>query len=117
MLLPIYRSRTQDPRYFIENMCTIIDRHAPSLENTLLIHDFNMEANDKEMGNLRNTYNVFSLFKGPTCFRTSNGKSVDLMLTNKKHSFIKSQSFETGFSDHHHHLIYTILKSTFKTTP
>ena len=38
------------------------------------------------------------------------------MLTNKKQSFIKSQSFETGFSDHHH-LIYTILKSNFVKLP
>ncbi len=29
---------------------------------------------------------------------------------------MKSQSFETGFSDHHH-LIYTILKSTFVKLP
>ena len=75
-----------------------------------------MEANDKEMGNLINTYNFFSLFKRPTCFKTSKGRSIDLMLTNKKHSFMKSQSFETGFSDHHH-LIYTILKSTFVKLP
>ena len=33
------------------------------------------------------------------------------MLTNKKQSFFKSQSFDTGFSDHHH-VIYTILKSS-----
>ena len=29
---------------------------------------------------------------------------------------MKSQSFETGFSDHHH-LIYTILKTTFVKLP
>ena len=38
------------------------------------------------------------------------------MLTNRKHSFMKSQSFETGFSDHHH-MIYTILKSTYVKLP
>ena len=32
------------------------------------------------------------------------------MLTNSKHSFMKSQSFETGVSDYHH-MIYTIVKS------
>ena len=38
------------------------------------------------------------------------------MFTNRKQSFIKSQSFETGFSDHHH-LIYTMLKSNFVELP
>ena len=110
----MHRSPTQDPRYFVENMCTIIDGNAPSQENVLLIGDFSMEANDK--GNLINTYNFVSLVKGPTCFKTSKGRCSDLMLTNKEHSFMKSQSFETGFSDHHH-LIYTILKSTFVKLP
>ena len=78
-------------------MTTIIDRNIPSLENVLLHGDFNMETNDEEMGNSMNTYNLSSLFKRPTCLKTSNDKS---------------RSFETGFS-HHHHLLYTILKSTF----
>ena len=37
-------------------------------------------------------------------------------MTNKKYSFQKSQSFETGISDHHH-LIYTMLKATFSYLP
>ena len=63
-----------------------------------------------------NTYNLFNLFKGPTCFKTPKGRSIDLMLTNRKQSSIKSQSFQTGFIDHHH-LIYTILKSNFVKLP
>ena len=69
-----------------------------------------MEANHTEMGNVMNTNNLFSLFKGPACFKASKGRSIDPVLTNKKQSFMKGQSFETGFSDHHH-LIYTILTS------
>ena len=61
LLLPIYRSPTQDSQYFNENICTIIDKHTSSRENVLLIGDFNLEINDKEMGNLINTYNLLSL--------------------------------------------------------
>ena len=57
----MHRSPTQDPRYFVENMCTIIDGNAPSRENVLLLGDFSMEANDK--GNLINTYNFLALLK------------------------------------------------------
>ena len=49
-------------------MCAIIDKHTPSKENVLLIGDFNMEINDKEMGKLINTYNLFSLFNETKCF-------------------------------------------------
>ena len=94
LLLPIYRSPTQDSQYFIENIFTIIDKHTLTREKVLLIGDFNMEMNDKEMGNLINAYNLFSLSKGPTCFRIFKRRSIDLMLTNNKHSFMKSQSLK-----------------------
>ena len=69
------------------------------------------------MSTLFSTYQLYSLYKGATCFiRTTKGRPIDLMLTNKKHSFMKSQSFEAGFSDHHH-LIYTTLKSTYVKLP
>ena len=75
-----------------------------------------MEVGDKSMSTLISTYQLYSLYKGATCFKTTKGRPIDLMLTNKKHSFMKNQSFEAGFSDHHH-LIYTILKSTYVKLP
>ena len=36
-----------------------------------------------------------------------------MILTNRKHCFQGTSSFETGLSDHHH-LIYSILQSTFE---
>ena len=56
------------------------------------------------------------MIKTPTCFKSSSGRCIDLFLTNRKHSFQNSQSFETGFSDHHH-LIYTGLKTAFVKVP
>ena len=48
-----------------------------------------------------------NLIKSNTCFK---GKSfyIDLILANRK----RSNSVETGISDHHN-LIYTMLKATF----
>ena len=66
-----------------------------------------MEPNDKNLSPLLEEHNFFNLFKGPTCFESYQGRCVDLLLTNKKHSFMMTQSFETGFSDHHY-LIYTV---------
>ena len=49
-------------------------------------------------------------------FKSSNGSAIDLILTNNNHLYQKSQSFETGISDHHH-LIYTMLKSKYERMP
>ena len=76
-----------------------------------------MEPNDSNMATLTRDHNLYNLIKGKTCFKSQHGGCTDLILTNKKHSFMKSQSFETGFSDHYH-LIHTILTSTFtKVSP
>ena len=56
------------------------------------------------------------MIRSPTCFKSPQGKCIDLMLTNSKHSFFGSQTFETGFSDFHH-MIYTILKATYTMLP
>eukprot|EP00794_Sanderia_malayensis_P018339 gene18339-20183_t len=65
------------------------------------------------MSPLSEDHNLHNLIKSATCFKSSKGRCIDLILTNRKHSFMHSKSFETGFSDHHH-MIYTILKSTFE---
>ena len=77
-----------------------------------------MEPNDKNLSPLLEEHNLYNLIKGPTCFKSCQGRCIDLLLTNKKHSFMMTQSFETGFSiHHHHHLIYTVLKSTYNKAP
>ena len=45
-----------------------------------------------------------------TCFKGDCGLCIDLLIANSKFSFMKTNSFETGLSDHHH-MIYTILKT------
>ena len=75
-----------------------------------------MEPNDKNLSPLLEEHNLYNLIKGPTCFKAHQGRCIDLLLTNKKHSVMMIQSFETGLSDHHH-LIYTILKSTYNKAP
>ena len=42
---------------------------------------------------------LYNLIKSPTCFKSTRGRCIDLLLTNSKYSFEKSHSFETGFSD------------------
>ena len=48
-----------------------------------------------------------------TCFKGDCGSCIDLLIEKFKFSFMKTNSFETGLSDHHH-MIYTILKTKFE---
>ena len=55
---------------------------------------------------------LYHLIKVDTCLK-GKGTCIDLILTNRKYSFKNTNTFETGLSDHHH-MIYTMLKSTFE---
>ena len=58
-----------------------------------------MEPKDPKITPLMEDYSLYNLIHNPTCYKTENSRCVDLILTNKKHSFLKSQLFETGYSD------------------
>ena len=60
--------------------------------------------------------NLLNIIKSNTCFK-GNGTCIDLILTNRKYCFKHSSTFQTGVSDHHHHLIYSIVKTTLKKEP
>ena len=58
-------------------------------------------------------HTFYNMMKQNTCFKDDGGSCIDLLITNSKFSFMKTNSFETGLSDHYH-LIYTILKTKFE---
>ena len=51
------------------------------------------------------------MMKQNTCSKGDGGLSIDLLTTNVKFSFLETNSFKTGLSDH---IIHTILKTKFK---
>ena len=69
------------------------------------------------MENFCNVFNLKSLIKKPTCFKsTENPSCIDLILTNRPKSFQNSTAFETGLSDFHL-LTLTVLKTAFRKRP
>ena len=116
LLLSIYRPQWCKENYFLAQLQLIIDYYIKDLPNILINGDFNMEPSDKKMQEFIDKNNLYSLINTPTCFKSSSPRCIDLMLTNRKYSFQKSQSFETGESDHHH-MIYTMTKTTFTKLP
>ena len=49
--------------------------------------------------------------KQNTCSKGDEDLCIDLLITNSKSSFLETNSFETGLSDH---IIYTILNTKLK---
>ena len=52
------------------------------------------------------------MIKQNTCFKDDGGSCIDLLITNSKFSFVRTNSFKTGLSDHH--MINAILKTKFE---
>ena len=75
-----------------------------------------MEVSQLDLQSFIDQQELYSLIRSPTCFKVRAGRCTDLMLTNRKHSFKLGQSFEAGFSDFHH-MIYTVLKTTYHRIP
>ena len=116
LLLSIYRIPSQNLKYFLSNITLILDYYSSNYENIAILGDFNNIPSSVEISSFMADHCLYSLINTPTCFKSPAGRCIDLILTNKKLSFQKSQSFETGVSDHHH-MIYTMLKSTFIHLP
>ena len=74
----------------------------------MLIDDFKMTIENKNLEEFMNSFVLQCLTKKPTCFQSKNPSCIGLILTNKKDLF-KSSVLEVGSSDHRS-LIITALK-------
>ena len=52
------------------------------------------------------------MIKQNTCFKDDGGSCIDLLITNSKFLFVRTNSLKTGLSDHH--MINAILKTKFE---
>ena len=55
----------------------------------------------------------YNMMKQNTCFKGDGGSCIDLLTANSKFLFMKTYTFETGWSGHNH-TIYTFLKTKFE---
>ena len=90
-----------------------MDFYSQDYDNKVILGDFNLEPSNPSIVSFMNNQNLFNLVKSNTCFK-GEGSCIDFILTNRKYSFKNTCSFETGLSDHHH-LIYFVIKTTFKS--
>ena len=82
-----------------------------SQKESVLMGDFNVEADETNMKAFYNQYKLKSLIKEPTCFKNVNKPSdIVLFLTNNSKCFEDCLTSETGLPDFHK-LIVLVMKT------
>ena len=82
-----------------ESITSLLDYYGRTYSNWIVMGDFNMESTQYTIKTVMENYNLYNLVKTKTCFKSTQGRCIDLILTNKKHSFKNTNTFETGLSD------------------
>ena len=94
-------------------MTNLLEFFSTQYKKVTILGDFNEEAEHKVMRDFFQEHTLYDMMKQNTRLKGDGSSCIDLLITNTKFSLIKTNSLETGLSDHHHHLIYTILKTKF----
>ena len=79
-------------------------------ENVMLIGNFNLTVENKNLEVFLNTFDLECLIKKHACFQSTSPNFIDLILTNKKELFRNFNILKFGISDHHS-LILTVIGS------
>ena len=95
----------------LDSLTNTIDFFSSSYDNFIAMGDFNSQSTNSIMKDFMKANGLVNLIKSNTCLK-GKASCIDLILTNREYSFKHSNSIETGIRDHHH-LIYTMLKTTF----
>ena len=86
-LIPIYRLPCQNFAHSKVEPEKVIDFYSNSYDYHMIIVDFNMEVEDPLLHSLKEDHDLNKLIKTFTCFKSDRGRCIDLILTNKQHSF------------------------------
>ena len=112
LFVSIYKSPLQTNRYFVSILGDLLVFYSNQYDNKVVIEDFDLEPSNPSLLSFMDSQNFVSLMKNKTYFKETS-YCIDFILTNRKYSFKNTSSYETGLSDHHH-LIYSVMKTTFK---
>ena len=117
LILGIYNPNKSMISNHLMILSKILEHYQPLYDNVILLGDFNSEYTDDHMTEFCSLFNLASLIKDKTCFKSlDNPSCIDLILTNRPQNFQNSGVIETGLSDFHK-LTITVLKTSFRKKP
>ena len=112
LFISVYKPPSLNNQYFCDSLSELLDFYSSIYDNKVVFGDFNLDISHPVMLSFMNNENFINLVKGNTCFK-GKGSCIDLILTNRRYSFKHTSFIETGLSDHHH-LISSMMKTTFE---
>ena len=121
-ILFAYRPPDTNKTMFFNEIYITLNKIYGKYDNILLAGDLNIDElktgsdSSNHLSDAKDVFNLTNLVKKPTCFKSQDGTLIDLMLTNRPRSFLKSQNFEIGLSDCHK-LVISILRASFQKFP
>ena len=114
LICSVYRPPSLDLTYFLQSLTNLLDFY--NFERCVVIGDINSDPKFGKLDNFLNSHMLHSHLRTNTCFKSETGSCIDLILSNQKYSLQNTGSFDCGLSDCHH-LVYTMLKSTYVKLP
>ena len=112
LVIGIYKPTSYSEDAFIKSLLSRITNTEKEFEFIVLLGDFSMIAENTRIEQLLNTFPLESLITSTICFKIVTPTCIDLILTNHKQYFLKSQTLVTGIFDFHA-LTLTIMRNTF----
>ena len=112
----------QNKTLFFEEISSSLSHIVNKYDNHIIAGDPNINILDPKcdenshFSGLKDTYNLSNLLRLATCFKSSKGTLLDVLLNNKPKSFQKTFVCETGLSDCHK-LVATIFRLTLIKLP
>ena len=114
LLLGAYHPPSQNDKQFFNAIGRALEVYSKKYDRFILAGDFNAEIQKTIFKQFLEMYNLKSLVKEKTCFKSiKNPSCIDLLLTNCHRSFQFTQAISSGCSDFHK-MVFTVLKTTFK---
>ena len=101
LVVAMYTLPSQCKSYFITELTIAIDKCRSNFENIVVLGVFNIEPTNQEMTTFMSDNDFINVIKSNTCFKTSTGTCIDLILTNKQQKSFQNRGVtETGASDY-----------------
>ena len=111
MLILLYKPPSVCEEFSLHLNKAFITYISTRYENITLIGDFKMQLGDKNLKNFRDLNQLEPSILKPTCYKGKTPSTNYFIIANYKTSFMKSDTCETGLSDHHE-IVYLFLRKT-----
>ena len=83
LFIGVYKGPSQNEKYFLDNLSKNLSELTCQHDKPILIGDFNLTADNKNLEIFINTFNLECLINKPVWLQFKNVSCIDLYLTNK----------------------------------